>query len=189
MYSLVLVHRDTTDKELQTRTIEMPSDSHFAVAMKSQKEAERAEQQRIKNLVLNYDLQDSSIDAGTANTLSDYFSHPNPNLRDRRPAGFPLVPLDENTLAHNSVSEGLSSEKHGSSHHQHNASLHQSSASNNSNSRPADRSGTNRNGHRARKLQLSDVDWYDQKPGSSRSQGHGSSPRGPHRRGSLRTAG
>ena len=168
----------------------MPSDSHFAVAMKSQKEAERAEQQRIKNLVLNYDLQDSSADAGTANTISDYFSHPNPNLRDRRPAGFPLVPLDENTLAHNSVSEGLSSEKHGSSHHQHNASLHQSSASNGSSSRPADRSGTNRNGHRIRKLQLSDVDWYDQKPGSSRSQELGSSPRGTrHRRGSLRTAG
>ncbi|KAI4162519.1 MAG: hypothetical protein LQ342_003934 [Letrouitia transgressa] len=46
----------------QTRTIEMPSDSQFAVAMKSQKEAERAEQQRIKNLVLNYDLTDSSAD-------------------------------------------------------------------------------------------------------------------------------
>ncbi|CAL8575927.1 mRNA decay protein [Xanthoria parietina] len=46
----------------QTRTIEMPSDSQFAIAMKSQKEAERAEQQRIKNLVLNYDLSDSSAE-------------------------------------------------------------------------------------------------------------------------------
>lgn len=159
----------------------MPSDSHFAVAMKSQKEAERAEQQRIKNLVLNYDLQDSSTDAGTDNTISDYFSHPNPNLRDRRPAGFPLVTLNENTLAHSYISEGLSGEKHGSSHHQHNASLHQSSASNNSNPRPADKSGTNRSGHRARKLQLSDVDWYEQKPGSSRSLGRGTLPRGSHR--------
>lgn len=155
--------------------------------MKSQKEAERAEQQRIKNLVLNYDLQDSSTDTGTENAISDYFSHPNPNLRDRRPAGFPLVTLNENTLAHSYMSEGLSGEKHGSSHHQHNASLHQSSTSNNSNARPADRSGTNRNGHRARKLQLSDVDWYDQKPGSSRSQGPGSFLRGPHR-GPLRNA-
>ena len=149
--------------------------------MKSQKEAERAEQQRIKNLVLNYDLQDSSTDAGTDITISDYFSHPNPNLRDRRPAGFPLVTLNENTLAHSYISEGLSGEKHGSSHHQHNASLHQSSASNNSNPRPADKSGTTRSGHRARKLQLSDVDWYEQKPGSSRSRGRGTLPRGSHR--------
>lgn len=46
----------------QTRSIELPSDSHFAIAMKSQKEAERAEQQRIKNLVLNYDLHESNAD-------------------------------------------------------------------------------------------------------------------------------
>ena len=166
----------------------MPSDSHFAVAMKSQKEAERAEQQRIKNLVLNYDLQDSSTDAGTDKTIFDYFSHPNPNLRDQRPAGFPLAPLNGNSLAHNSLSEGLGGEKHGPSHHQHNASLHQSSASNISNARPADKSGTNRSGHRARKLQLSDVDWYEQKPDSSRSRGRGSSPCDSHR-GPRRTAG
>lgn len=41
----------------QTRTVELPSDSAFAIAMKSQQQAEREEQQRIKNLVLNYDLQ------------------------------------------------------------------------------------------------------------------------------------
>ncbi|KAG6005866.1 hypothetical protein E4U21_007574 [Claviceps maximensis] len=41
----------------QTRTVELPSDSTFAVAMKSQQQAEKEEQQRIKNLVLNYDLQ------------------------------------------------------------------------------------------------------------------------------------
>lgn len=156
--------------------------------MKSQKEAERAEQQRIKNLVLNYDLQDSSTDTGTKNAISDYFSHPNPNLRDQRPAGFSLVSSDKDTLAHNYLSEGLGGEKHGSSHHQHNASLHQSSASSNPSARPADKSGTNRSGHRARKLQLSDVDWYDQKPDSSRGRERGSSPRGSHR-GPRRTAG
>ncbi|KAI9805049.1 MAG: hypothetical protein M1825_000883 [Sarcosagium campestre] len=42
----------------QTRTVELPSDSNFAVAMKTQQEAEREEQQRIKSLVLNYDLRD-----------------------------------------------------------------------------------------------------------------------------------
>jgi regulator of nonsense transcripts 2 len=50
----------------QTRTVELPSDSTFAVAMKNQQQAEREEQQRIKNLVLNYDLQQSEDqDGGT----------------------------------------------------------------------------------------------------------------------------
>ncbi|KAJ8115754.1 hypothetical protein ONZ43_g4597 [Nemania bipapillata] len=40
----------------QTRNVVLPSDSTFAVAMKNQQQAEREEQQRIKNLVLNYDL-------------------------------------------------------------------------------------------------------------------------------------
>ncbi|KAI9816162.1 MAG: hypothetical protein M1827_001763 [Pycnora praestabilis] len=44
----------------QTRTVELPSDSHFAVAMKTQQQAEREEQQRIKSLVLNYDLRDEN---------------------------------------------------------------------------------------------------------------------------------
>ncbi|KAL8969744.1 MAG: hypothetical protein Q9183_001850, partial [Haloplaca sp. 2 TL-2023] len=66
----------------------MPSDSQFAMALKLQKEAERAEQQRIKDLVLNYDLADSSADPpGTENSLYlDYFSHPNPNLAHIRQA-------------------------------------------------------------------------------------------------------
>ncbi|KYK59701.1 nonsense-mediated mRNA decay factor [Drechmeria coniospora] len=41
----------------QTRTVELPSDSTFAIALKTQQQAEKEEQQRIKNLVLNYDLQ------------------------------------------------------------------------------------------------------------------------------------
>ncbi|KAH2927916.1 hypothetical protein KXW99_001094 [Aspergillus fumigatus] len=40
----------------QTRTIDLPSDSSFAIAMKSQQQADREEQQRIKNLVLNYEM-------------------------------------------------------------------------------------------------------------------------------------
>ncbi len=147
----------------------MPSDSQFAVALKNQKEAERAEQQRIKNLVLNYDLQDSNADqTGTDHGLYlNYFPQPNPNI--------PVISSYINT--HNALSEGLGGEKHGTSHHQHNASLHQSSSAPNASPRPADKSGTNRSGQRARKLQLSDFDWYGQKPGSSRSRG----PRGSRR--------
>lgn len=48
----------------QTRTVELPSDSQFAVAMKTQQQAEKEEQQRIKNLVLNYDLRDSEDQDG-----------------------------------------------------------------------------------------------------------------------------
>lgn len=145
--------------------------------MKSQKEAERAEQQRIKSLVLSYDQQDSSTDqAGTANVPFDYFSTPNPNL-SRPPGGFPsVIPQEMNTLAHNNSSEGLAGERHGTSHHQHNATLHQSS--NSANARPADKSSSNRSANRARKLQMSDVNWCvtkidEDKPDSLRSRGPG----------------
>ncbi|PKS08864.1 hypothetical protein jhhlp_003475 [Lomentospora prolificans] len=46
-------------KGQQTRTVELPSDSGFAVAMRNQQQAEREEQQRIKNLVLNYEIRES----------------------------------------------------------------------------------------------------------------------------------
>lgn len=48
----------------QTRTVALPSDSNFAVAMKNQQQAEREEQQRIKNLVLNYEVCDSEDQDG-----------------------------------------------------------------------------------------------------------------------------
>jgi regulator of nonsense transcripts 2 len=44
--------------------VDLPSDSTFAMAMKNQQQAEREEQQRIKNLVLNYDLQQSGDQEG-----------------------------------------------------------------------------------------------------------------------------
>ncbi|KAH7035464.1 armadillo-type protein [Microdochium trichocladiopsis] len=43
----------------QTRTVALPSDSNFAVAMRTQQQAEKEEQQRIKNLVLNYDMREN----------------------------------------------------------------------------------------------------------------------------------
>ena len=129
--------------------------------MRNQQEAEKAEQQRIKNLVLNYDLQDAADQDGIDNNLySLYFSQSNPNFPKHR-----VIP--RSTLAHENISQGLvGGDKHTVPHHQHNASLHQQSASH-VNARPADKSGTNRSGQRARKLQLSDVDWYDQKSSST----------------------
>lgn len=49
---------------VQTRTVELPSDSNFAIAMKNQQAAEREEQQRIKNLVLNLDLGENETEDG-----------------------------------------------------------------------------------------------------------------------------
>ena len=92
--------------------------------MKSQQAAEREEQLRIKNLVLNYDLREES------------------EQQDGDSYGFlcphGLVPLVKNP---NTKGLQLGSERYSASH-----------------SRSGQGSG--RNSHRARKLQLSDVDWY-----------------------------
>ncbi|KIV84145.1 hypothetical protein, variant 1 [Exophiala sideris] len=63
----------------QTRTIELPSNSSFAVSMKSQQAAEREEQQRIKNLVLNYDLREDD--------QNDGLEHYNPPLSRAEKSG------------------------------------------------------------------------------------------------------
>ncbi|CAG8949579.1 hypothetical protein HYFRA_00007812 [Hymenoscyphus fraxineus] len=104
----------------QTRTVALPSDSTFAVAMKTQQAAEREEQQRIKNLVLNYDLRDGEE-------------------QDGEDTQAPILP---NQNIHN------------------NSGNEKATAANFA--RP-DKSSNNRSGQRARKLQLSDVDWYDSK--------------------------
>ncbi|KAK3324231.1 armadillo-type protein [Cercophora scortea] len=88
----------------QSRTVELPSDSQFAIAMKTQQQAEKEEQRRIKNLVLNYDLRENEDGDGN--------EKPNPHYHNRADA----------------------------------------------------RTGKERIGQRVRKLQLSDVDWYDRPP-------------------------
>jgi regulator of nonsense transcripts 2 len=121
----------------QTRTIDLPSDSHFAVAMKSQQQAEREEQQRIKNLVLNYDL---SNDGDQHDGEAHDFLTSIPEL-ERNP---------NHTYGHR-----LGSERYSASHSR------------------SERSGSQRNAPRARKLQLSDVDWYAQRSSRGRGRGHG----------------
>jgi regulator of nonsense transcripts 2 len=96
--------------------------------MKTQQAAEREEQQRIKNLVLNYDLRDGEDQDGDSSQAPLL---PNPNIHDddaglEKAAGMNYTRLDK--------------------------------------------SGNNRSGQRARKLQLSDVDWYDPKQNISQSE-------------------
>jgi regulator of nonsense transcripts 2 len=120
---------------LQTRTIDLPSDSHFAVAMKSQQQAEREEQQRIKNLVLNYDLSNDG------------------DQHDGEAQDF-LTPVSElGANLNHTYGRHIGSERYSASHSR------------------SERSGSHRNALRARKLQLSDVDWYAQR--SSRGGGRG----------------
>ena len=112
--------------------------------MKSQMEADRAEQQRIKNLVLNYDLQDSTDQDGITYE-NDFILRRNPNLSN-------YYFHSSGTIAHEQI-KGLGGDKH-----QYNATLHQSA---NHGNKSSDRMGTNRAAQRGRRLQLSDVDWYD----------------------------
>ena len=105
--------------------------------MKSQQQAEREEQQRIKNLVLNnYDLRDD-IDAHDGDPT---FSSASPES---------LFPLEENPNTKKGRLLGL--ERH----------IVSTSAS--SQPRSSDRASNTRVSQRARKLQLSDVDWYGNK--------------------------
>lgn len=89
--------------------------------MKHQQQAEKEEQQRIKNLVLNYDLRENEDQDGEANSE-------------------PLTPYA-------SIHKSLSSGNERSPTHHHN--------------RADAKPGKERAGQRVRKLQLSDVDWYD----------------------------
>ena len=89
--------------------------------MKTQQAVEREEQQKIKNLVLNYDLREGEDQDGDS-ALRPLL--PNPNI------------------------------------HKQNAGLEKPAGLNHA--RP-DKSVNNRSGQRARKLQLSDVDWYEPK--------------------------
>lgn len=141
----------------QTRSIDLPADSGFAVAMRSQREAERAEQQRIKNLVLNYDLRDDTETDGTIPFHS--ILRPNPNHKAAQTLGRSkhLSQTKSSQYSYMSDTESFSQgtlERQlnlGGQHTHHVQSTHQQGRT--------ERSGTNRASQRARKLQLSDVDW------------------------------
>lgn len=121
----------------QTRSIDLPSDSTFAVAMRSKQQAEREEQQRIKNLVLNYDLRDDDTE-GDSPFLSTLQRNPN--------------------RKHTEYSQGLDKTP-------------------NPYAQPRlDKAGTNRSNQRARKLQLSDVNWYGNLPSSQQKSPRASQP-------------
>jgi regulator of nonsense transcripts 2 len=115
----------------QTRSIDLPSDSTFAVAMRNKQQADKEEQQRIKSLVLNYnEARDDGEETG--NLSFHYTLQPNTNGKRTE------------------TSEGLDKTP-------------------NPYAQPRlDKAGHNRSNQRARKLQLSDVNWYAESHSSSR---------------------
>jgi regulator of nonsense transcripts 2 len=115
----------------QTRSIDLPSDSTFAVAMRNKQQADKEEQQRIKSLVLNYnEARDDGDD--TSNSPFHYPLQPNTNRKCTE------------------TSEGLDKTP-------------------NPYAQPRlDKAGHNRSNQRARKLQLSDVNWCVDSRSSSR---------------------
>ncbi|THW34663.1 ARM repeat-containing protein [Aureobasidium pullulans] len=189
-----------------TRSIDLPSDSNFAVAMRSQQEQARAEQQRIKNLVLNYDLRDDDPNDGESSF--HYIMQPNTNrtvLVGKGALNRQQLPRDFNNPAAANASHIPRTSSHGNINIARGLSLHTppppsaiSSSyaviTRNENFKPraspatpnadhasftptaaldaqspynqprVDKSGTSRNVTRSRKLQLSDVDWYETPP-------------------------
>lgn len=129
----------------QTRSIDLPANSTFAVAMRNQQEADKAEQQRVKNLILNYDLRDDNESDGESTFHSLFQPNRNRSL------------LQPNRNRHN-IYSSFTEQRQGLDK-QHN--LYSQAR--------VDKAGNSRSTQRARKLQLSDVDWYDKRPSPSSS--------------------
>ncbi|PSK36153.1 hypothetical protein B9Z65_5968 [Elsinoe australis] len=152
----------------QTRAIDLPADSNFAVAMRTQQEIERQEQQRIKSLVLNYDLSSTADDQhdGTA----DSFTYPlQPNMNHKSRPYTRRQTVDQGNTGHRtqadfnpadlpnalSLADYIVQKGNISSRSQQGGEIleqqyHQPRL---------DKAGNSRGTQRARKLQLSDVDW------------------------------
>jgi len=161
---------------MQTRSIDLPADSTFAIAMRTQQEAERAEQQRIKALVLNYDMQRNEIEDLEGHPMSNGRSpallyiprtprpcspdiEPNYNRRNKAPTnatnqqGFHHAAPSERQMAVNTGSQVQYPTIAQSASMNSNTSVTQQ--------RQNGAGGTfGRRNQTARKLQLSDVDWY-----------------------------
>ncbi|CAD0110440.1 unnamed protein product, partial [Aureobasidium uvarum] len=105
--------------------VPLPMHSNFAVAMRSQQEQARAEQQRIKNLVLNYDLRDDDPNDGESSF--HYVLQPNTNrtvLVGKGAMNQPLSPRDSNNPVMTNTSNTFKSSSHGNINTAHGISLH-----------------------------------------------------------------
>jgi regulator of nonsense transcripts 2 len=144
----------------------MPSDSAFAVAMRSQQQAERAEQQRIKNLVLNYDLTNDQEDGDLPSF--HYVQAPDNRVRlvgtgslNRRGLNLKLQGRFQHKTQNDSDEENKPPpEETHQPLQQHSLTDETGSFETLHNGPRYDKSGNTRSKQRARKLQLGDIDWY-----------------------------
>lgn len=113
--------------------------------MRSQQQAEKEEQQRIKNLVLNYDLRDEN---DGSDGESHFLLQPNPNRPTPKPA-----PLNQSIIN--------TKENKGIDRQPQNPYLQPR----------MDKAGNRSKAQQARKLQLSDVDWQDRRRGPAKRSG------------------
>ena len=133
--------------------------------MRSQQQAQREEQQRIKNLVLNYDMS-NDVDIQDGESTHGFLLPPSSD-----PASMPESERNPNPN-HKHGTYGQRRCSIGSSERHNAQSSHIPYAR-------ADRPGVikQRNAPRARKLQLSDVDWYGLSSPFSRVPGSRHGPR------------
>ncbi|KAI7025074.1 hypothetical protein KC355_g1184, partial [Hortaea werneckii] len=144
----------------QTRSIDLPSDSNFAIAMRNQQEAERAEQQRIKNLVLNYDLTDDQNDGIPQPNF--HYVHSRNGTRTRLVGNgslnkslAPPAFFRAGGRSQRSTSSGIKDDDDGNAK----KPVHPGTFESLHGQPRIDKSGNTRSKQRSRKLQLSDVDW------------------------------
>jgi regulator of nonsense transcripts 2 len=134
----------------QTKQIDLPADSNFAMAMRNQQQAEKEEQQRIKNLVLNYDLTTDENDGTNGDDDLSFFLQPNPNK-----------PLHTQSLQN---TFNIFNSKKTSKPNVFIATQGLDKQPQSPYTTPRlDKAGNNARNQRARKLQLKDVEWYGNK--------------------------
>ncbi|KAL9087457.1 MAG: hypothetical protein Q9159_003594 [Coniocarpon cinnabarinum] len=145
----------------QTRAIDLPADSTFALAHRTQLEAEKAEQQRIKALVLNYDLgQDQHSHPDNVN--GDYPPFHSPSNQHLAPLQ-PNVNHTTNRLRRVSANHPqLAKEKPDPIERplvQQPVSVREQGSRRDSEQQQRGAGNASKR-QQARKLQMSDVDWY-----------------------------
>jgi regulator of nonsense transcripts 2 len=141
--------------------------------MRTQQQAEKAEQQRIKNLVLNYDLTDDQQDGESPSFHYVQSSH-NPN--SVRLVGMGSLnskgPKMSGQIQHSTKREAVlqqpftveATTPSNSALKRQDSLTDESGPFDTLHGAPRyDKSGNTRSKQRARKLQLGDIDWYDDK--------------------------
>jgi regulator of nonsense transcripts 2 len=134
--------------------------------MRSQQQAERAEQQRIKNLVLNYDLTNDQEDGDLPSF--HYVQAPDNRVRlvgtgslNRRGLNLKLQGRFQHKTQNDSDEENKPPpEETHQPLQQHSLTDETGSFETLHNGPRYDKSGNTRSKQRARKLQLGDIDWY-----------------------------